>query len=95
MVHLVILGVLILPVLLIGAIHGLLLHSPSEIKSIWPTAKRTCPLLNSGELVQTILPIKYYTTAIIFNWQFGISLYEYWNNLLDYIKFQKKSLTKR
>ncbi|HOK02254.1 MAG TPA: glycosyltransferase family 39 protein, partial [Spirochaetota bacterium] len=64
MAHLVILSILILPILIIGAIHALVLHSPSEIKVLVAKTK-TLPPLEQWELVQTILPIKYYTSAII------------------------------
>lgn len=64
MAHLVILSILILPILIIGAIHALVLHSPSEIKMLLAKTK-TLPPLEQWELVQTILPIKYYTSAII------------------------------
>ncbi len=63
-VHLVLLGVLIIPVLLTGAVHALVLHNPAEIMALIASIKKAAPL-EQWEIVQTLLPIKTYTTSII------------------------------
>lgn len=63
-VHLLLLGILIIPILLVAAVHALVLHSPSQIFEIIALAKKASAQ-EQWSIIQTLLPIKYYTTSII------------------------------